>query len=381
MESEIKLINIDGSILEGGGQILRISLALSSLFKIPVRIVNIRGKRNPSGLKNQHSAVSNALSEITNSQIKGSSVGSKELEFYPNDINLKIVDTYECDCNSAGSIGLMIQQTHPFLLFANRKITLVLKGGTIVSHSPSNYYLSGILFPILTKMNIFCSLKLERHGIFPIGGGRVTFESQPSKEITPLNITERGSLQKVLIRLVSTTNFSFSIKELEKSLQKDVRKELTKYLKISNKLEDNFDINDYITIEHDYVELTFAKKSCTLFGQIILYFENTIISAENLFSEKKETPIVKTFEQVLLSNFENVLNSNICFDEYTVDHLIIFMALANGVSRIRCRKISLHTETAIEIVKKFSNEVKIEITQDGEENIIEIKGHELINTL
>ena len=48
------MIVIDGSFGEGGGQILRTSIALSAILGEPIKITNIRAKRPQPGLKRQH---------------------------------------------------------------------------------------------------------------------------------------------------------------------------------------------------------------------------------------------------------------------------------------------------------------------------------------
>ena len=48
------MITIDGSFGEGGGQMLRTSLALSVVTQTPFRMINIRSNRRKPGLMRQH---------------------------------------------------------------------------------------------------------------------------------------------------------------------------------------------------------------------------------------------------------------------------------------------------------------------------------------
>ena len=102
MNKKVKII--DGSQGEGGGQILRSTLALSMCTNTPVRIENIRAGRRRSGLLRQHLACVRASKEISNAKVNGDELGSSTVEFHPNNIQ---AGTYDFAIGSAGSISLL----------------------------------------------------------------------------------------------------------------------------------------------------------------------------------------------------------------------------------------------------------------------------------
>ena len=75
------MIVIDGSRGEGGGQVLRSSLALSLATGQPFRIINIRAGRRKPGLLRQHLTAVNAAVEVGEADVGGNSLGSRELAF------------------------------------------------------------------------------------------------------------------------------------------------------------------------------------------------------------------------------------------------------------------------------------------------------------
>ena len=78
------MLEIDGSYGEGGGQILRTSLALSLLTGKPFRITNIRARRKNPGLQKQHLTAVDAAGTISNAEVKGAIMGASEFEFAPS---------------------------------------------------------------------------------------------------------------------------------------------------------------------------------------------------------------------------------------------------------------------------------------------------------
>src|SRR5580704_17994848 len=98
------LITIDGSIGEGGGQILRTALALSMVTGQPFRIENIRAGREKPGLLRQHLTAVNAAAQICDATIDGAAIGSRRLQFSPGKVK---AGEYTFSTGSAGSTTLV----------------------------------------------------------------------------------------------------------------------------------------------------------------------------------------------------------------------------------------------------------------------------------
>ena len=142
-------ITIDGSQGEGGGQILRTSLALSAAYDKPFEMVNIRAKRDKPGLKRQHLTCVRAVAQICGAQVEGDEVGSMRLSFKPGKIK---GGTYQFDIGTAGSVMLVAQTVIPVLLRAEEPSTVTITGGTHVPFAPIWEFFSETYLPELRRM-------------------------------------------------------------------------------------------------------------------------------------------------------------------------------------------------------------------------------------
>src|SRR5690242_20482867 len=172
-----KMIEIDGSIGEGGGQVLRTSLALAAVLGREVRIFNIRAGRPQPGLKAQHLTSAIAITQISGATSKGLQIGSTEFVFSPGRIKS---GSFRFNVGTAGSITLVLQTLMPLLPFAPGPLEVEITGGTDVRWSPPIDYLRLVTLQLLERMNVHASVLVSRRGHFPKGGGIVRLSSTPS---------------------------------------------------------------------------------------------------------------------------------------------------------------------------------------------------------
>jgi RNA 3'-terminal phosphate cyclase (ATP) len=208
------MISIDGSIGEGGGQILRTALGLSMVTGRPFRIEKIRAGRDKPGLLRQHLTAVNAATAICGATVDGAAISSRELTFSPGKVKS---GNYKFSIGSAGSTTLLLQTVLPALLTAEGESSLILEGGTHNPHAPPLDFLERAFLPLINRMGPSVNVSLERAGFYPAGGGRVAVKVQPAAKLSPPEIPERGEIKRRTAKaVVAALPGEIAKRELEK---------------------------------------------------------------------------------------------------------------------------------------------------------------------
>jgi len=339
------MIEIDGSI--GGGQLLRTAIGLSALMSEPVKISNIRkGKEGKPGLRPQHLMGIKVVGEFCQAEMKGSVVGSLEVEFTP-----KKLDVYDkkIDIGTAGSISLLLQTITPLLVFSKKPITVEIIGGTETKWAPPVQFIKHVTFPILNKMGAELSLEIVKHGYYPKGGGKVIVKSKPTKKLYPIICLDRGNINSIHIHSVCG--------------------QLPKHI------ADRQGHSALRTIQYHYpkVKSSLSIKSVDSFSpgtSVTCYAvcENSILGGDCLGELGLKSEIVgqRAAEQLIRS-----LKSKASFDKHMADQILVYIALAKGKSEVTVEEVTNHCRTNIHVIEQILpvlfevNEEKKEISVEG----------------
>jgi len=164
------MVSVDGSLLEGGGQILRMASALSAITAVPLEVTNIRKGRTTPGLRPQHLTGLKLISQMCSAMSEGLAVGSTEIMMVPGQMRWQD-ERFVGDTGTAGSCALLAQATVPCALYcgmgtpaacaqerAARRVTLNFRGGTEAGMAPPIGYLQVLARAHAVQGHTSCSL-------------------------------------------------------------------------------------------------------------------------------------------------------------------------------------------------------------------------------
>ena len=329
-------VDIDGSRGEGGGQILRTSLALAILSGRKLRMKRIRAGRKRPGLQHQHLACVRAAAQLCGATVSAAEIGSQDLVFAPG---TEWPSELRIDIGTAGSTTLVLQTILLPALRAPHPVRAVITGGTHNPLCPPFDFLDRVFLPHLRAMGADVTLTLEKIGVMPDGGGRVVMETKPSK-LRPIEILEAGRVvARRAMAIVASLPRHIAERELA-CAQERLDQPRCDVIELPDAGPHNLFMCE--------VELeSGARELCTSHG-------------------RKGYPAEDVADDAL-DELEDFLEAGVPVGENLADQLLLPMAVAGGGRFRTLAPLSLHATTNIETIGAF---LDVPIRLDGDTVIV-----------
>jgi RNA 3'-terminal phosphate cyclase (ATP) len=333
----MSLLELDGSFGEGGGQILRTSLALSLVTGRGFHLRNVRAGRAKPGLQAQHLMSVRAAADVGRAQTRGASRDSSDLVFEPGPV---APGRYRFDIGTAGATGLVLHTVYlPLAYRAAAPSQLTLVGGTHVRTSPSFHFLDTTWRRYMALCGLRVGLKLSRPGFYPRGGGVVEAHVQPCPRLRGVRLAGRGP--------VAVRGFS-AVAGLPESIARRQARRAT------------------IRLGQQGVKADIHEEQWEGGPGTVLAIEVDTAPVAALFVAVGERgkPAERVADEAADEALAFLRAGPAPVDPHSGDQLVLPLALAEGPSEYRVAEVTRHLTTNVATVRRFLDR---EISVDGEE--------------
>jgi len=337
------VLEIDGGQRSGSGTILRLSIALAGILGEPLHICNIRQRRSEPGLRPQHLEAVLTAAKLCNAEIRGATLGSRELWFKPGEIRGGEV---HAEIGTAGSIPMLLLTVLPLCAFAKRPVRVhIVKGGTDVRNAPTINYLRYVLLPLLERMGLRASLTVQKYGYYPKGMGEVFVGAQPCKRFSPLRLEEFGNIEE--LGGVSVCTFLADRRVAER--QAKAANECLRARGYEAKIQV---VNDVSNPLQKGSSLVLWARSDT----------GALLGGDAIGELRKPSEVVG---KEAAENLVRELETQATVDVHLADMLVPYAALADGNSAYLTRAITDHLDTNVWLAQEILG-VKFHVTRVGD---------------
>jgi RNA 3'-terminal phosphate cyclase (ATP) len=341
------MIELDGSMGEGGGQILRSSLALSLITQKPFRLFKIRAGRAKPGLQPQHLASVRAAATIGQAVVRGDNLSAQELTFEPGPV---VPGKYRFAIGTAGATGLVLHTVYLPLAWKTAgpsEVTMV--GGTHVNTSPCFHFLATTWRTYLERLGIAVKLRLLNPGFYPRGGGVIDAVIQPVTRINGLTLTKRGTID-------TASGFS-AVAGLPDHIARRQLRRLVYRLK-------SFDVNASIVGE-EWEGGPGVVLAAT--------FEQAPVPTMFFALGSKGKPAEAVADEVA-DEAGKWLTSGAPVDPHSADQIVLPLSLADGPSEFAVSTLTRHLSTNIAVIRAFlERDISVE-GDEGASGVVRIAG-------
>jgi len=319
---------IDGAYGEGGGQLVRLAVALAAVTGRAIRLHDIRAHRSKPGLAAQHLTALRAVAAMCGGELTGATLGADEVRFRPGRIR---GGDYRFDVGTAGSVALVLQAVLPVALQADAPSHLTITGGTDVRQAPTLDYLRWVFLPWLAQMGVQVQLLRWRRGYYPRGGGELAIEVHPCRQLRPLRAEVRGPLRTIAVH-AHVARLPLGIAERMASAAQGVLADLAPL--------------------HIGTQVLAEGEASGTGGALTLVAETGQVRLGASVVAQRGVPA----ERLGLAAAESLrldLESGAALDIHAADQLLVYAALAHGESRFSVRELTPHAHTVMWLIDQF----------------------------
>jgi RNA 3'-terminal phosphate cyclase (ATP) len=332
------MIHVDGSQQSGSGTIVRFAVAYAALLSRPLRLSNARARRAKPGLRPQHVAAVRACAELCGATTEGVEVASREFTFAPGR-EIRGGD-FRWDIGTAGSTTMLALGVLPIACFANAPITARITGGVFQDFAPSPHHLRHVLCPLLERMGAGVELRLVRAGYVPRGGGAVELRVRPvHRSLRALRRTDPGTVREV-------SGVAFSSHLAERRVSERMAGACEKQLTAAG-LRCRIDRKQDTLASHPGASLAiWAQTSSDCF-----------LGADRSGARGRSSESIGRF---VAKSFLSDRATGATSDRHLADQIVVFAALADGVTTYVVPQQTEHLETNLWLARRFGASVRVE---------------------